>query len=238
MINCIIVDDEPLAIELLKDFVSKTQELSLKETFVNSVQALSYVNKNDIDLVFLDVEMPDLNGIEFLKNLKSKPDIILTTAFQEFAIEGYNFSVLDFLIKPIAFPRFLSAAKKAEEHFLLKNAENNFSAQDTQHRFLFIKTEYKLVKVNFDDILYIEGLKDYSKIYTKSNAKPIVTLQNLKSFEDKFTTNEFIRVHRSYIVSLTKIDMIARSSIMIANKEIPVSDAYKGQLKNIVKKYS
>ncbi|MGF7230805.1 LytR/AlgR family response regulator transcription factor [Arachidicoccus sp.] len=238
MINCIVVDDEPLAIELLKDFIEKMPELSLKETFINSLEALSYVNKQPIDLIFLDIQMPDLNGIDFLKNLKSKPDIILTTAFQEFAIEGYNFDVLDFLLKPIEFPRFLNAVKRAEEHHELKKSGGNIVTHENHHRFLFVKTEYKLIKVNYDDILYIEGLKDYSKIYTRLNAKPIVTLQNLKSFEEKFKTDEFIRVHRSYIISLAKIDMIARSSIMVGNKEIPVSDAFKGQLKNIVKRYS
>lgn len=234
-ISCIIIDDEPLATEILKDFTGKMPGLSLQAVFLDSVQALDYLNNKVTDLAFLDIQMPDLNGIELMKRLKNRPQIILTTAFPEFAMDGYQFDVAGFLLKPISFTKFLEAVQKAEEKLTGKRSAEQLN---TKHPFLFVRTEYKLLKINFDDILYIEGLKDYSKIYTTQQTKAVVTLQSLKSFEEKLPSDEFIRVHRSYIVPLNKIDTIYKNSILIGKTEIPVSDSFRATLHGIVSKYT
>lgn len=229
MIKCIIIDDEPLAVEILQDFIGKMPFLQLKASFTNALTALQYVENEEVDLMFLDIKMPDISGIDFLRSLNKRPAVIFTTAYQEYALEGYHLNILDYLLKPIPFTRFLQAANKARD--FLTTAKNN---RGTTQDFIFIKTEYKIVKVNLDDILYIEGLKDYSKIYLKDNPKPIYTLQNLKSFEAKFSPERFARIHRSYIVSVNKINVICKNRVVIGQTDIPVSIGFKNNLQEII----
>lgn len=227
MIKCIIIDDEPLAVEILQDFIGKVPFMQLKASFTNALEALQFVDQEEVDLMFLDIRMPDISGIDFLRSLNKRPAVIFTTAYQEYALEGYHLNILDYLLKPIPFNRFLQAANKAREYLV---AVKGRPAQE----FIFIKTEYKIVKVDLEDILYIEGLKDYSKIYLKDNPKPIYTLQNLKSFEAKFAPERFARIHRSYIVSVSKINVICKNRVVIGQTDIPVSIGFKNNLQEII----
>ncbi|BAV09891.1 two component transcriptional regulator, LytTR family [Filimonas lacunae] len=233
MINSVIIDDEPLAAGILQDYIEKVPFLNLKATFTNALEAIQYIEQEDVDLLFLDIRMPDITGVDLLKNLKKRPAAIFTTAYQEYAIEGYSLNVVDYLLKPIPFTRFVSAATKAYDYInMVKSSRSGGYA--AQQEFIFIKTEYKIVKVDLSDILYIEGLKDYSKIYLKDNSKPIFTLQNLKSFESKLPQDRFIRIHRSYIVSINKINVICKNRVMIAQTDIPVSIGFKNNLQEII----
>ena len=238
MLNCIVIDDEPLAVEILQDFIQKVPFMQLQASYTNALEALQYLNKHETDLVFLAIKMPDISGIDLVKSLQKKPaGVIFTTAYQEFALEGYNLAIMDYLVKPIPFTRFLGAATKANEYITaIRNSKKESSAPDK--KFIFIKTEYKIVKVDLDDILYIEGLKDYSKIYLRDNPKPIFTLQNLKSFETKFSTHQFIRIHRSYIVSVDKINVICKNRVVIGQTDIPISIGFKNNLQEIIQKNS
>ena len=227
MIRCLVVDDEPLALDILEDYISKVPFLELVKTTTSAIEGLSLVQNDGIDLVFLDVQMPELTGLQFLKILNGKCDVILTTAYSEYALEGYELDVIDYLLKPIAFDRFYKAAQK-----VLQQKQNSSPVPspetlvtNTPHTFIFVKTEHKIQKIYLDDILYIEGLKDYISIFTKSER--IITLQNMKKMEDALPAGRFVRVHKSYIVALDKIDSIERSRIQIADKIIPVGDTYR-----------
>ncbi len=229
MINCLVVDDEPLALDLLEDYISKIPFLTLRKTFRNPIEALSMVHEGKIDLVFLDVQMPELTGIQFLKIANGKCKFILTTAYPEYALEGYEHNVVDYLLKPIAFERFYKAAQKAQD--LLTNNVNP-GVQQTEilsntpiHTFIFVKTEYKIQKIYLDDILFIEGLKDYISIYTKSER--IVTLQSMKKMDEILPSHQFIRVHKSYIIALDKIESIEKGRIRILDKIIPIGDTFR-----------
>lgn len=238
MLNCIVIDDEPLAVEILQDFIAKVPFMQLQASYTHALEALQYLNTQETDLVFLDIKMPDISGIDLLKSLQKKPaGVIFTTAYQEFALDGYSLDVMDYLVKPIPFSRFLNAVTKANEYITaVKNVKKD--QQPADKKFIFIKTEYKIVKVDLDDILYIEGLKDYSKIYLKDNPKPIFTLQNLKSFEAKFPAHQFIRIHRSYIVSVDKINVICKNRVVIGQTDIPISIGFKNNLQEIIQKNS
>lgn len=234
MIKCIIIDDEPLAIEILQDFIERTPETVLESSFLSATEALAFVESSDAELIFLDVQMPDLNGMDFLKHLNRKPMVVLTTAYQQFAVQGYQFDVMGFLEKPIAYSQFLTVIQKVR-----KKLEEVASLERNSGRdFLFVRTEYKLMKINYGDILFIEGMKDYSKVYIKAKDKPIITLQNLKSFEEKLPSNHFVRVHRSYIISVTQIEMIHKSSVLIGHRELPISDGFREHLNKIIQLHS
>ncbi|RFM30488.1 LytR/AlgR family response regulator transcription factor [Deminuibacter soli] len=237
MLNCTIIDDEPLAVEVIKDFIEKVPFIRLKSTYTNALEALQHVNDKETDLLFLDIRMPDISGIDFVRSLQQKPAaVIFTTAYQEYALESYNLNVLDYLLKPIPFNRFLSAVTRAHEYVsALKGGRRE---EPAAKKFIFIKTEYKIVKIELDDILYIEGLKDYSKIYLKDNPKPIFTLQNLKSFEAKFPPEQFTRIHRSYIVSVNKINVICKNRVVIGQTDIPISIGFKNNIQEIIHKNS
>jgi two-component system LytT family response regulator len=231
MIRCLVVDDEPLAIDILTDYISKIPFLELVESFKNPIDALSAVQQNKADLVFLDVQMPELTGIQFLKITNGKCKVILTTAYQEYALQGYELNVLDYLLKPIAFDRFYKAAQKAQELFSQNSSLNTVTETPTTtaatitNDFIFVKTEYKIQKIYLDDILYIEGLKDYISIYTKTER--IITLQSMKKMEEVLPDHKFIRVHKSYILAPDKIESIERSRIYIADKIIPIGDTFR-----------
>jgi len=231
MIRCLVVDDEPLAIDLLEDYISKIPFLSLTKSFQNPIEALSEVQEGNIDLVFLDVQMPELTGIQFLKIANGKCKVILTTAYPQYALEGYELNVLDYLLKPIAFDRFYKAAQKAKESICnIPAAAVAVEAlppvpQTIINDFIFVKTEYKIQKIYLNDILFIEGLKDYISIYTKNDR--IITLQSMKKIDEALPDHLFVRVHKSYIVALDKIESIERSRIAIADKIIPIGDTFR-----------
>lgn len=229
MMKCLIIDDEPLAVELLEDFVSKVPALKLIATCSNAIEASTILQINKVDLIFLDIEMPDFSGIEFIKTLDVKPLFIFTTAYSHYAVEGFNLNAVDYLVKPIPFHRFLKAVNRAQDLFLLKNKETKrvVQTQDSSN-FIFVKSEYENIKLNFDDIKYFEGLKDYIKIFSTSH-KPILTLSNFKKIEEKLPSDAFIRVHRSYIVSLKYINSVQRNRILIDNIRIPIGQNYKDE---------
>ncbi len=226
MIRCLVVDDEPLALDILEDYISKVPFLTLVKTTTSAIEGLSLVQSDAVDLVFLDVQMPELTGIQFLKIINGKCDVILTTAYSQYALEGYDLDVVDYLLKPIAFDRFYKAAQK-----VLQNTNTNhppspeLSPAQNNHGFIFVKTENKIQKIYLDDILYIEGLKDYISIFTKTER--IITLQNMKKMEESLPSKSFVRVHKSYIIALDKIESIERSRIQIGDKIIPIGDTYR-----------
>lgn len=229
MMKCIIIDDEPLALELLEDFVSKIPNLELVSACSNAIEAVSILQNNKIDLIFLDIEMPEFTGIEFIKSLDVKPLFIFTTAYSHYAVEGFNLNAVDYLVKPIPFHRFLKAINRAQELFLLKKSENSSSIKTLGNPdFIFVKSDYENIKLNFADIKYFEGLKDYIKIFSTSH-KPILTLSNFKKIEEKLPKDLFIRVHRSYIVSLKYINSVQRNRILIDGVRIPVGQNYKDE---------
>lgn len=236
MIRCLVVDDEPLALHILEDYISKMPFLQLVKVTTNPIEALQLVQGGDIDLVFLDVQMPELTGIQFLRIANGKSKVILTTAYPQYALEGYELDVIDYLLKPIAFDRFFKSVQKAQT-IIQPSAKPEIKAEtapqnDFLSDFIFVKTEHKIQKVYLNDILFIEGLKDYISIFTP--AERIITLQNMKKMEDALPEKHFIRVHKSYIVSINKIDSIERSRIFIGDKIIPVGDTYREDFFKIV----
>ena len=237
MIRCLVVDDEPLALHILEDYISKMPFLELVKATTNPIEALQLVQQGGIDLVFLDVQMPELTGIQFLRIANGKAKVILTTAYSQYALEGYELDVIDYLLKPIAFDRFFKSVQKAQAVLLpAGKAEVKVETAPQQNDFLsdfiFVKTEHKIQKVYLNDILYIEGLKDYISIFTP--AERIITLQNMKKMEDALPEKHFIRVHKSYIVSINKIDSIERSRIFIGEKVIPVGDTYRDDFFKVI----
>jgi two-component system, LytTR family, response regulator len=239
MLNCIAIDDEPLALDLMEEFISKVTFLNLINKCNRAVEAIEIIQKNKVDLIFLDIQMPDINGIQLLKSIKDKPMVIFTTAFEQYAIESYELDVIDYLLKPIPFDRFIKAANKALEYNNLRNKlqthNSNSLYHEMTHDFFFVKSEYQNIKINFADILYIEGLKDYIKIFLSSKEKPVLTLMSLKSIEEKLPQSNFVRVHRSYIISINKIDALTKSIIHVGDKEIPVGELYIDNVLKILK---
>lgn len=216
-----VVDDEPLALQLICDYVLKIPSLHLVHYTTNAIEALQFINDEKIDLVFLDIQMPELNGINFLKLAQNKCKAILITAYQEYALEGYEHNVIDYLLKPVTLERFLLSVQKAEERLSRQIKKSNAD-------FLFVKTEHKLQKINYADILYIEGLRDYAAIHTTQGK--ILTLQPMRLFEEKLPQNLFSRIHKSYIVSFSRIDYIEKNRVVINNQFLPVGDTYKEAL--------
>lgn len=216
--TCIIIEDEPLALEKTKDFVLKVPFLSLSATFDNALTGLTYLNNNKVDLLFLDINMDELTGIELLESSKITSQVILTTAYQEYALKGYELQITDYLLKPFTFNRFLQAVNKARENITHRAAE---AAPD----FIFVKTENRLEKIMLNEIVYIEGMRDYRRIHTLN--KKVMTLQNFSEFENLIPPSLVCRVHKSYMVALHKIESIERGRIKIADQLIPISDTYK-----------
>lgn len=219
-LRCAIVDDEPLALRLLESYVNKTPFLELAGKYSSAVQAMKELPGNQIDLLFLDIQMPELNGLEFSKMVAPRTRIVFTTAFGQYAIDGYRVNALDYLLKPISYVDFLQAANKALQWFELVQKPEEVDS-------IFVKSDYKLVQVELKKILYIEGLKDYIKIYTEDAPKPILSLMSMKSMEELLPPARFMRVHRSFIVQKDKIRIIDRGRIVFDKTYIPVSDSYK-----------
>ncbi len=236
-LNCIAVDDEPLALELIENYISKVPFLNLVAGCRSALDCIPHLNTGGIDLLFMDIEMPDISGIQFLKGIQNRPMVILTTAYNRFAIEGYELDVVDYLLKPISFERFLKAVNKAEQQNRLKTGQKESTPTPApaaeSNDYIFVRSDFKNVNIHIDDIKYIEGLKDYVKIYSNL-PKPILTLQSLKYFEEKLPTEKFIRVHRSFIVSLPKISSFNKNVIQIGEEEIPIGELYKDKFLKIV----
>ena len=225
MIRCIIVDDEPLAIQLLSSYAEKIPSLELKATFDNPLEALSYLQKETIDLVFLDVQMPELNGMQVAKILPKTARIIFTTAYANYALEGFEVNALDYLLKPISFERFVHAVNRMESPIPVSTHPTRTQAHEEKKDSFFVKTEYRLQQVNFKDILFIKGLGDYCSIHTTD--EKVLTLENMKSLEQRLPSWNFYRVHKSYIVSLDKIKFIEKNRIRIAEELIPIGQTYQ-----------
>ncbi|BDX38089.1 DNA-binding response regulator [Tenuifilaceae bacterium CYCD] len=232
-LKCIIVDDEPLALDLLESYVKKTPFLELVERFVSPYQAMQYLTENQVDLVFLDIQMPGITGIELSKVIQNGPKVVFTTAYSQYALEGFKVDAIDYLVKPFNYQEFLKAANKALTWFNLVNKQSEETSDDNA---IFVKSEYKLVKIEYDKIIYIEGLKDYVKIYMTDHSKPVLTLMTLKSLEERLPSTQFMRVHRSYIVNLTKINTIERSRIVFGSVYIPIADGYKEKFQGFLDK--
>ena len=224
-ISCIIIDDEPLALQLIEGYVDKTPFLDLKGKFSNAFDAILFLNNEKTDLVFLDVQMPDLNGLELSKKIKDNTRIVFTTAFEEYAIEGFKVEALDYLLKPFNYDDFFSASLKALRWFELVNSPDKQSSP--QDDYIYVKSEYKHIKIILNDIIYIEGLKDYVKIWLRNAEKPVLSLMSLKSLENELPTNTFMRVHRSFIVNLNNIETIERGQIIMDNARITIAEQYR-----------
>jgi DNA-binding LytR/AlgR family response regulator len=220
MITCVAIDDEPLALDVLTDFASKTPGLELKGTFTDAFKALEYLKAEDVDVIFLDIQMPQLTGIQLLKSLSNPPLVIFTTAYSKYAVEGFNMDAIDFLLKPFAYERFLKAVNKVSDY--LAHKDKPTPADNLE--FIFLKSDYQIVKVSLDEIQYIEGMDDYVKIFT--NDKMVLSNITMKDMLKKLPASNFIRVHRSYIVPLKRIESVRNKRIKLGEKMIPVGDSY------------
>lgn len=221
MISCIALDDEPLALEVIESFCNRLGEVELKKSFTSASDAAAYLRKHPVDLMFLDIQMPDINGIDFYKGLETAPLLILTTAYPEFAVEGFNINAVDFLLKPISFARFEQAVKKAMESLSL----TRLNAQ-SENRYLMVRSEYSLVKIPYSEILFIETLDDYIKIHQEGK-KMVLTIMSLKKAMDKLPPGEFIRVHRSFVVPMKRITGVRGKIISLGDVEIPIGKNYE-----------
>jgi two-component system, LytTR family, response regulator LytT len=236
ILNCIAVDDEPLALGLVCAFVEQTPFLKLVGRYSSAIEALKGIHGTAVDLIFLDIQMPDLNGLELARILdhdrtRPAPRVVFTTAYNQYAIEGYKVDALDYLLKPFGYDEFLRAATKARTYAERitepSPAPLPLPVQEPEEEYLFIKVEYQLVRIALKDILYLEGLKDYVKVHVQGHPKPILTLNSLKALEEKLPARRFMRIHRSYIVSLEQIKALTRNSVQISNVTLTVSDQYK-----------
>lgn len=232
ILRCLIVDDEPLALDLLDGYISKTPSLTLAGRCSSAFQAMEILEHSEVDLLFLDIQMPGLSGLEFSRSLQKGPKVIFTTAFEQYALDGFRVDALDYLLKPISYPEFLNSINKAKrwiEHI------EKATAPDRRNS-IFVKSDYKLVQIELSNILYIEGLKDYVKIYQEGDDKPILSLMSMKSLEANLPTTLFMRVHRSFIVNLDKIKTIERNRIIFGNNYIPISENYKEKFQQFLNK--
>lgn len=236
MINTIIVDDEPLALEILEAHIANIPELNLIAKCSNAIEANNALRDLDVDLMFLDIQMPQLTGVEFLRSLSNPPMTIFTTAYAEYAVEGFNLEALDYLLKPVSFERFMKASNKAIEQF--KSANASTVSQDSGNDFFFVKSDKKMMKVYYRDILYIEGLKDYVIIRTETGR--VITLQTMKSLVEKLPSDSFQRIHRSYILNLNKLQAIEGNMVELTEKGqsklIPIGKNYRDELSAIIEK--
>lgn len=221
-LRCLIVDDEPLALDLLESYIKRTPFLQLSARCSSAIEALASINEHAIDIAFLDIQMPELNGLELSHLVGDKTRIIFTTAFQQYAIEGFRADAIDYLLKPISYPEFLTAATKAQ-----RRCELAFSGNTPKT--IFVKTDYKLVQIELNHILFIEGVKDYVRIHTDTTDGPFMTQMSMKTLEEFLPTDFFIRVHRSFIVNINQIKIIERNRIVFGKTYIPISDSYKEQ---------
>ena len=234
-LNCAIVDDEPLAVELLVSYVAKIPFMNLAGKYSNAIDAMKGLSEHPVDVIFLDIQMPDLNGLELSKMLPATTRIVFTTAFQQYAVDSYRLNALDFLMKPISYVDFLEACSKALQWFKLTRHTEKTDKQE-EMKSIFVKSEYKLLQIDLDKIKYIEGLKDYVKIYTDESTKPVVSLMNMKAMEEMLPSSRFIRVHRSFIVQKSKIREIERNRIIFGDVYIPIGDSYRQAFQDFIQR--
>lgn len=243
-LNCIAVDDEPLALKLVVSFIERTHFLKLAGAFSSAVAALRGLQQaSPVDLIFLDIQMPDLNGLELARVLDRGPGggprVVFTTAFNQYALEGYKVDALDYLLKPFNYEEFLRAAEKARAYAERSQLAPTNPPEPTAppEDYLYLKVEYQLVRVPFADILYVEGLKDYVKVHRRSESRPLLSLMSLKSLEEKLPARQFMRIHRSYIVGLQHITSIGRGTVMIGGETIPISDGYRETFEQFIARW-
>ena len=225
MLTCIAIDDEELALELLEDNISMVPFLKLVAKTDNPLEAIKLIQEQPVDLVFLDIQMPGLTGLQLINSLPNKPMFILVTAYEKYALEGYHLNVVDYLVKPVALDRFIQACNKARELHQLKNRVSTSATEDPTY--FFINVDYSHVKVNYADIMWVEGFKDYLKIHLKSTANPLVARISMKSFEELLPASKFIRIQKSYIVSKNSITAVRKNSVFIGALELPIGENYK-----------
>lgn len=233
ILNCVIIDDEPLALELLESYVKKTTFLNLVGSYTNAIQAMKDMSSlPPVQLMFLDIQMPGIDGLEFAKLIDSSTRVVFTTAFEQYALESYKVNALDYLLKPISYTDFLQSVNKAVHWFDLhnKSLQSTVEKTNTHQDYIYVKSDYKLLQIPLHQILYIEGLKDYVKIYIEGEPKPTLSLISMKMMEERLPSSQFIRVHRSYIVQKSKIKVVDRGRIVFDKEYIPVSDSYKQEL--------
>jgi two-component system response regulator LytT len=232
MIKVVAIDDEPLALQLVRGYVEKTPFLELAASFDNPVDAVAFIGSSDVDLVLLDIQMPDLTGTELAKVIGGGTKVIFTTAYEKYALEGFRLDAVDYLLKPFSYAEFLRAAQKAERLIDLERRE--LPVLEVKNDFLFIKSDYKIRRINFSEIHYIEGLKDYVKIFLIGEKKPVLSLSTMKALEARLPGDRFMRVHRSYIVNLDTVKVIERNRIVYGEVRIPVTDQYKEQFQKFL----
>jgi len=244
-LRCITIDDEPLALSLVSRFIEQTPFLQLVGQYSSAVQALKAIQEQQVDLIYLDIQMPDLNGIELARIISKgsgSPRIVFTTAFAQYSLEGYKVDALDYLLKPFSYEEFLRTATKAHDYFKLisRSATEPAPGQGTeeQDRFLFLKVEYQWIRIALDDILYIEGLKDYVRVHRANGEKPVMSLTGLKDLEDKLSARRFMRVHRSYIVALDKIISMTKNTLQVGKETIVVGGPYKDSFNKFLDKWT
>lgn len=235
-LSCALVDDEPLALSLLESYAAQTPFLEMRGAYANAIEAMEGLKANPVDLLFLDIQMPGLSGLDFSKMLPPDTRIVFTTAFSQYAVDGYRVNALDYLLKPVSYADFLSAARRAEEWFRLKRGEGTAAAVapagDADS--FFVKSDYKLVRIRFSEILYIEGLKDYVKIYLENAQRPLLSLMSMHAVEEALPPARFYRIHRSFIVNMEKVSVVERGQIVFGDKRLPVSDSYKERVTEYV----
>lgn len=235
-ISCIAIDDEPLALGLIVSHIKKTPFLELLADFDNPIDASDFLQNNKVELIFLDINMPDLTGVEFARTLNEDCKVIFTTAYEKYAIEGFQLHALDYLLKPISYEVFANSVKHAKQYFDLLGSGTMSKQIQADENYLFIKADYQIHRIEFTDILYFEGLKDYVKLYTESSSKPIVFHATMKSIEEKLPNDRFMRIHRSFIISLNKVKTIERDRILFRDIRIPISKQYKPLFDEFIKK--
>ena len=236
MMKCIAIDDEPFALQLLKDYISQVPYLELVALCEDVFEANKVLQQQAIDLVFTDIQMPRLTGLQFIQSLTERPMFILITAYEKFALEGFNLNVVDYILKPVELSRFLLACNKAWELYQLKKGAGK--PTDAMPEYFFVNVEYRQVKVLFRDINYIEGLKDYIRINLRSPAKPLLVRMSMKSLEEELPASRFIRIHKSYIVGVDSITSVRKSSVFIDQLELPVGETYQGVIEQLTKRKS
>jgi DNA-binding LytR/AlgR family response regulator len=235
MLRCLAIDDEPLALELLEDNIRQVPFLELSGKCNNALEAMKFLKEQSVDLIFLDIQMPGLTGLQFIQTLTQRPMIILITAYEKFALEGFNLDVVDYLVKPVPLDRFIKACNKAWELYSLRNKPAEAQGASTPGYF-FVNVDYSLLKVEFNDIQWIEGLKDYIKINLKSSSRPVITRMSIKALEEQLPPSKFIRIHKSYIVSIASITSIRKNSLFVGTAEFPVGDNYKDAVNLLIGK--
>jgi len=229
-IKCIIIDDEPLGAEVIETHLKEFPNMELKETFTNPLEALSIIESGEIDVVFIDINMPKMNGLDFIRSIEQSPYFIITTAYREYAVESFDLDVLDYLVKPVPFTRFLKSINKLSQKFITDKSED--VQQTVEKSFIFLKVDKKLIKIKFEDIFFIESLKDYIKVFTKSGE--YLAHKSLSGITEELPKTQFLRLHRSFTVALDKIQALEGNSVLVTNKRIPIGRKYLNHAKDVI----